>query len=289
MLFVGVVSLFVPSALAFDVPPNDGYVTDVSGVTPPLIEPQKEASLEAALADYYAKTSNQIAVVIIRSLGYEQLEDVSLQIARKYGIGDKQHSNGILMLVSYDDRAVRFEVGYGLEGAVPDLVAKGIIETDVVPAFRQGDYASGIAAAVDALQKHIGNEYTSDRYAETSVQNDEMTAFPLFALFIALQWVLSILARTRSWWLGGVFGFFGGLALALFYGWWLSIPVLIVLGLFLDFVVSRNYRARGPTSWWAGGNWGPGGGGRWGGGGSGGGFGGFGGGGFGGGGASGRW
>jgi hypothetical protein len=84
-----------------------------------------------------------------------------------------------------------------------------------------------------------------------------------------------------------VFGAVAGIILVVLFSWWISIPVLVILGLFLDFVVSRNYKKRGPTKWWAGGGWGPGGGGF--GGGSGGGFGGFGGGSFGGGGASGRW
>lgn len=275
-------------AHAFVIPPNDGYVTDASGVVPPLLTADQDAQLEAALTEYHRATGNQLAVVLVRALGYEQLEDVSLQIARKYGIGGAEQDNGILLFVSYDDRAVRLEVGHGLEGVVPDIVAKGIIETDITPAFRDGRYYDGIVAAVDSLKKHIGNEYTAERYAQQP-SGDGLSAIPFFFLCVVLQWALAIMARTRSWWLGGVFGFFAGFLLAVFYGWWLTIPLLIPLGLFLDFVVSRNYRSRGPTSWWAGGSWGPGGGGRWGGGGGGGGFGGFGGGSFGGGGASGRW
>ncbi len=280
--------LWAPFAYAeFQVPPNDGYVTDATGLPEPLISPAQDAALEAILADYEARTTNQIIVLVIRSLGNEDLEQTATQIFRDYGVGTKQNDNGILVLVSYDDRAVRLEVGYGLEGAVPDIVAKGIIDTDMIPRFRDADYAGGIAAAVDSLQKHIGNEYTAERYSQES-GDMEAGGFGLFIGFILLQWILSILARTKSWWLGGVFGFFGGVILAITFGWWLSIPLLVLLGLLLDFVVSKNYHARGPNSWWAGGNWGPGGGGRWGGGG-GGGFGGFGGGSSGGGGASGRW
>ncbi len=276
-----------PLVHAYDVPPNDGFVTDASGVVPALLTAEQDAALEKVITDYQVSTSNQIAVVIVRSLNDEAIEEVSLQIARKYGIGTEQHDNGILLLISYDDRAVRMEVGYGLEGAVPDIVAKGIIDTDMIPRFRTGDYGGAIAAAIDSLQKHISNEYTAERYAKTGDDGGGIGVYGLFMGFLFVQWLLSILARTKSWWLGGVFGFFGGITLAILFGWWLSIPTLIVLGLLLDFVVSRNYRARGPTSWWAGGGWGPGGGGRFGGGG--GGFGGFGGGSFGGGGASGRW
>lgn len=269
-----------PVAHAFDVPPNDGFVTDTAG----LLTKQQDAALEAGLQQYKDQTSNEIAVVILPTLGGEAIEDVGLAVARKWGVGSKAKNNGILMVIGYAEHEVRFDVGYGLEGAVPDLVARGIIDTDIVPKFRSGDYNGGITAAIDSLRKHIAGEYTADRYAAKAEDGYFSPAF-FIALFILFQWLISILGRTKSWWLGGVFGGLGGVVLAVAYGWWLSIPLLIPLGLLLDFIVSKNYQARGRTSWWAGGGWGPGGGGR----GSGGGFGGFGGGGFGGGGASGRW
>lgn len=267
-------------AHAFEVPPNDGFVTD----TADMFTAEGKAAIERKLTDYRQATSNEIAVVTVPSLDGEAIEEVGLQIARKWGVGSEKN-NGILILVAYQEREVRFDVGYGLEGAVPDIVAKGIIDEDIVPHFRDGDYSGGVVASIDSLQKHIGGEYTADRYAEPSD-----SGFPpvlLFVGFIALQWLIAVLGRTKSWWLGGVFGGIAGLGLAIAYAWWLSIPILVVLGLFLDFVVSRNFKRRGTTKWWAGGGWGPGGG--FGSGGGGGGFGGFGGGSFGGGGASGRW
>lgn len=271
--------LFALPAYAFDVPPNDGFVTDAAGI----LSKSEDAALELELQQYKDQTSNEIAVVILPTLGGEAIEDVGLAIARKWTVGSRAKNNGILMVIGYAEHEVRFDVGYGLEGAVPDLVAKGIIDTDIVPAFRRGDYYGGILAAIDSLKKHIGGEYTADRYASKTESGNFSPAF-FFVLFLLFQWLISILGRSKSWWLGGVVGGIGGIALALLYGWWLTIPVLIPLGLFLDFIVSKNYQSRGRTSWWAGGGWGPGGG-R----GSGGGFGGFGGGGFGGGGASGRW
>lgn len=264
----------------FIIPANDGFVTDQAGI---LTQTQK-SSLDSILLEYKSKTSNEIAVVILPDLGGHSIEDAGLQIGRQWGIGSKGKNNGILMLVDYAGHNVRFDVGYGLEGAVPDIVAKGIIDTDIVPNFRNGDYATGIAAAIDSLEKHIGGEYSADRYVVK--QRSSLPGVVFLVMFLMLQWLLSILGRTKSWWLGGVFGGIGGVGLALFFGWWLTIPILILLGLFLDFVVSKNYRARGSTQWWAGGRFGPGGGF---GGSGGGGFGGFGGGGFGGGGASGRW
>ena len=276
-------AMVAPSAHAFDIPPNDGLVTvSLDSGTSVLTREQRDA-IAAELEAYDRETSNQIAIVIVQSLQGEPIEDVGLQIARKWGVGSSKN-NGILILFSYDDRQVRMDVGYGLEGAVPDIVAGGIINEDMIPLFRDGDYAGGFRAGIDALKKHIGGEYTADRYSQTS--SDGVSPYLIFIVFILFQWLLAVLGRTKSWWLGGVLGGIGGIVLVILFGWWLTIPILIVLGALLDFIVSANYHSRGRTSWWAGGGWGPGGG-RFGGGG--GGFGGFGGGGFGGGGASGRW
>ncbi len=284
-IFCGFACLFfffsVPVFAAFTVPPNDGFVTDLASI----LTTEQQSSLETTLQAYREKTSNEIAIVILSDLSSEPIENAGLAIGREWGIGSQGKNNGILILVDYAGRNVRFDVGYGLEGAVPDIVAKGIIDTDIVPNFRDAKYFEGLMQAVVSLQKHIGGEFTAERYAETQ-QDSPIPGFAFLLLFILFQWMISILGRTKSWWLGGVFGGMGGVTLALLFGWWLTIPFLIPLGLLLDYLVSKNYHSRGRTSWWAGGGWGPGGGTRFG---SGSGFGGFGGGGFGGGGASGRW
>ncbi len=262
----------------FAVPPNDGFLTDTAGI----IGAVEESVIEEKLQAYKDTTSNEIAVVILPSLGGYAIEEAALDIGRKWGVGSVKN-NGLLMLIAYEDREIRIEVGYGLEGVIPDIVAKGIIDTDITPHFRDGDYAGGVTAAIDALQKHIGNEYTADRYAEPT--ESPFGGLGFIFIVIGAQWLIAILGRTKSWWLGGVVGGFGGAVLAFLFGWWLAIPILVPLGLILDFFVSKNYKSRGHTSWWAGGGWGPGGGGSFGGGG----LGGFGGGSFGGGGASGRW
>ena len=273
-------NLFSTVALAISIPPNDGYVTDAAGI----LSKEDEATLEESLKAYKDMTSNEIAIVIVPSLEGDAIEDAGLQIARTWQVGSTKN-NGILILVAYAEREVRIDVGYGLEGAVPDIVAKGIIDADMVPAFRDAAYGTGLVSAVDSLKKHIGGEYTAERY---TVEPDApfFTPVAFFLIFILFQWGLAILGRSKSWWLGGVLGGIGGVVLTIAFAWWLSIPFLIFLGLFLDFIVSKNYKSRGKTRWWAGGG-GFGGGGSSGS--SGGGFGGFGGGSFGGGGASGRW
>lgn len=273
------------STLAFDVPTNDGFVTDTAG----LLNPAEKQALEGELAAYRQSTSNEIAFVTVKSLNGDPIEDAALAIGRKWGIGQKGKDNGIVVLIASDDREARIEVGYGLEGVIPDIVAKGIIDTDLIPAFRQADYYGGMHAVLDSLQKHIGGEYTIDRYTTKDTGNGSISYFIFFG-FIVFQWLLAVMARSKSWWLGGILGGVGGVVLAVLLGWWLSIPFLVAIGLFLDYVVSKGYNKRGRSSWWAGGGWWGGGGGGGGfGGGSSGGFGGFSGGSFGGGGASGRW
>ena len=277
--FLALIFAFAPVRVAaFDVPPNDGYVTDETSV----LTAEQEAELERLLSAYRAETSNEIAVLIVETLRGEPIADAAVEIARAWGVGTASHDNGILLLVAYADREVFIATGYGLEGAVPDIAAKGIVETDIVPAFRGGDYAEGIRAGIEALQKHIGGEYTAERYVGRE-EGGGVSGSLVIVAFLLLEWLMAVMARTRSWWLGGVFGMFAGIVLVLLFGWWLSVPILVPAGLLLDYLVSKNYRAHrgGHVSFWAGGGWGPGG--------RGGGFGGFSGGSFGGGGAGGRW
>ena len=271
-------TLVIPFAFAYEVPPNDGFVTDTAGV---LTEDQ-EADLEQKLQIYREQTSNEIAILIVDSLKGEVIADVAVQIGRAWGIGTKDNDNGILLLMAYQEREIFLGTGYGLEGAVPDIVAKGIVETDMLPHFREGKFYEGFIAGLEALRRHIGGEYTAERY-----QEEEGSDFPpaaIFFVFILLQWLFAIMARTKSWWLGGIVGFILGVILTVIFALWLTIPLMVMLGLGLDYLISKNFQSRSKTKWWAGGGWGPGGSG----GGSGG-FGGFGGGSFGGGGAGGRW
>lgn len=272
---VALVCLAAPPAFALEVPPNDGFVTDAVGVLPS----DREAAIEETLEAYARETSNEIAVLIVQGLGGEAIADAAVDAGRKWGVGGKQNDNGILILLSYDDREVFIATGYGLEGAVPDIVAKGVIEEDMLPNFRDGDYATGLEEGIEALKLHIGGEYTADRYSDTG---DGPLPFLLFFAFMFFNVIAAFLGRTKSWWLGGILGGILGLVMTVLYAWWISIPILVAIGLIFDYVLSKsgyNGRGRGGRGggFWTGGS------------GGGGGFGGFGGGSFGGGGAGGKW
>ncbi|PIQ76691.1 hypothetical protein COV83_01730 [Candidatus Peregrinibacteria bacterium CG11_big_fil_rev_8_21_14_0_20_49_14] len=287
---------FTGNAYAFAVPPNDGFVTDTVGI----LSQSEQENLESLLSQYRSETSTEIAVVILPSLQGEPLMESAVQIGREWGVGGKENDNGIVFLIAYEDRELFLAVGYGLEGAVPDIVAKGIIDAEITPFFKDGKYADGIEEGIMALQKHIGGEYTAQRYAGES---DGMPTFLLvvFGMFLLIifsvisEGILLELAPTRTWLMGGVMGFFFGLFFVDLTGSWLSIPFFVAYGLAFDFVVSYLYRVDERFARWvrrrkkrrrssSGGRFSSGGG--FGGGSSGGGFGG---GSFGGGGARGRW
>lgn len=261
-----------------------GFVNDFAGV---LSAPDKQA-LETKLGDFEKSSSNEITVVTIPSLDGDSVENFSVKLFEDWKIGKEGRDNGILFLIARDDRKMRIEVGYGLEGALPDSIAFSIIDGIAKPAFRQNDYAGGISQSVDAIMSATKGEYqpiSSGSKGKISANDIEQIFFGAIFAFI---WLSSILARSKSWWAGGVVGGIAGAVIGVIYGfvYWgvFALGVLIPLGLLLDFVVSRGYE-KGKTSghipWYAGG-----GSGRFGGGG---GFGGFGGGRSGGGGSSGGW
>lgn len=289
IVFLGIMTVFALQSThvsAFDVPPVPSDIPIVDQ-TNTLTADQKN-QLSTVIATERAASGNQIAVLIVPSLKGEPIESYSIKVAREWGIGENERNNGVLLLVALQDRQLRIEVGYGLEGALPDAQAARIIRDDITPHFRQDRYYEGIAAGVDAIIASIHNEYVAQD-PSSPLDAESLASFPLAMLLIFPIWIASILARTKSWWAGGVIGgLIAGLA-----GWILSSALLLIiaavllvpLGLLFDWAVSKNYRKHvasgGSPSWWAGGS-------HLGGGHSGG-FGGFGGGGFGGGGASGRW
>lgn len=118
--------------------------------------------LEQKLVAFNDSTSNQISVVIIKNLDGYDIADYANRLAESWGIGQKQKDNGILFLIAKEDRKIRIEVGYGLEGVVPDALSKRIIENDIKPAFKQGDYYEGIDVGTTSLIKLTKGEYDAE-------------------------------------------------------------------------------------------------------------------------------
>lgn len=279
-------TVLAPSAFAYVNPGNPtGFVNDFANV----LSAGERSALEQTLQQNKQETGNEIAVVTVPNLGGDTVENFAEKLFQEWGIGEEGKDNGALLLVAIEDRAVRIEVGYGLEGALTDSIAGRIIRNDMTPQFREGNYYEGIAKAVEqmvAVTKGEGYAPPTD-LSETMNIMESWATPSLVAIFFFIQWVGSILARSKSWWLGGVVG--AGIGVVVGFLTTLTVGIIAgiilgIIGLILDHVVSHEYvrsKAQGrPPHWWAGGTGFRGGGG---------GFGGFGGGRSGGGGASGRW
>ncbi|WP_425349413.1 TPM domain-containing protein [Falsochrobactrum shanghaiense] len=129
------------------VPVLSGRVVDDAGI----IDPAQRAQLTQKLADFEAKSSDQVVVVTVPSLNGEDIESFSNRLFRAWALGQKQEDNGILLVVAPNERRVRIEVGYGLEGTMTDALSSVIVNGTIIPAFRNGDYSGGIVQGVDGI------------------------------------------------------------------------------------------------------------------------------------------
>lgn len=133
----------------------DHYVNDAAG----FLSPAARDALEEKLAQFERDTSNQVLVATFPDLQGESIEDFSIRLAEKWKPGQSGRDNGAILVVSKGDRKARIEVGYGLEGAIPDATAKAILQREILPAFKQGDFEGGIRAGVEAVLKASAGEY----------------------------------------------------------------------------------------------------------------------------------
>jgi uncharacterized protein len=244
------VNVFVRDSIRKPNPPR--LVNDFVGV----LTPEQRQALEDKLVAYDDSTSNQIAIVLIRSTNQYTIEDVGLQILRQWGVGGQANKdNGIVITVAVADHDVNISTGYGMEGSVPDITANQIIENDIVPQFKQQNYYRGLDDATNSIIKAAAGEYKAPQgYGNRGKGGGGISLRTIILIFV----IIIIISR-----------FFGG------------------GGRGGGFMSRRGYRGFGGPIFFPG-SFG-GGGGGFGGGGGGGGFGGFGGGSGGGGGASGSW
>lgn len=136
-----------PAVAEEAIPPLTARVTDLTGT----LTPQQAAMLEQRLQTFEAGKGSQIAVLIVPTTGAETIEQYAIRAAEQWKLGRQGVDDGALLVVAKNDRALRIEVGYGLEGALNDATAKRIISEVIVPRFRQGDFYDGIAAGVERI------------------------------------------------------------------------------------------------------------------------------------------
>lgn len=288
ILLVALVSWAGPAA-ALEVPGYRGYVNDYAG----MLSAGTVQQLESALAEFDRSDSTQVAILTIPALEGEPLEDFSIKVVEKWGVGRKGKDNGVLLLVARDDRRIRIEVGRGLEGVLTDLVSGRIIDQVITPAFRAGQVDQGFLAGAAAIIQATRGEFKAEaRDARRGQEPSPLFKFAVLAL-IATVFVgrisrkIGAAAGSAIFPLAFLFGLTPGWSLLLLL---LLVPAGGLLGWllwpFLDALAKGDGRHHGGGFGGGGFGGGYGGGGL---GGGGGGFGGFGGGGFGGGGASGSW
>ena len=279
---LGVLCVFAVSLACAEVavPPLAARITDLTGT---LSASQRE-TLERELQAFERRKGSQIAVLVVATTQPEVVEQYALRVAETWKLGRKGIDDGVLLLVAKDDRELRIEVGYGLEGAIPDAVAKRVISEIIVPYFKQGDFYGGIHAGVSRLIRLIDGEPLPPPQARDTSWSGIADLLPVafIAVMIGGGFLGALLGRlTGAAVSGGIVGVV----------FWISIGSLLgALGagvvVFLFTLAAGGSGGRGGSGGWPGGGFG-GGSGGW----SGGGGGGFsgGGGGFGGGGASGKW
>ncbi len=170
-------------------PPSGQWVTD----TADLLSPTEERLLTQKLAGYADTTSTQIIIVTVPSLNGVPASDYAVELGRRWGVGQQGKDNGVVILVSRDDRKVFIATGFGLEGAIPDAVAARIVRNILIPNFRQGRYYDGLSAAVDALMQAARGEYTADRTPNASRGTGGPNLALIFILLIILFFFLSAL------------------------------------------------------------------------------------------------
>lgn len=283
-------SLFVTSTVtALEVP-------DAPKLTSPIVDKANVLSiseyktLTEKINNLHKEKSLELGILIISSLEDKSLEGYSLKVARKWGIGEKNKSNGALILIAIKEHKIRIEVGRGLEEFITDAEAGRIIRNLMAPEFQKSHYASGISLALDEIEAQTENRTTinSDRKKDISTYKGIISI--LIISFAAISYLGSLLAKSKSWWAGGIIGLVTGVITAIVLSWtfisFILLAALTGLGFAFDYFVSKNYKEAKKQgkepSWWAGGGWGGSSGGSSGGGS-------FGGGGFSGGGASGSW
>ena len=171
------------AAAALEVPALKGRVNDYGG----MLSPETESRIEALLKELEEKDSTQVAVLTVPSLGGDSLEDFSIRVAERWKIGRKGFDNGVILLIARDDRKVRIEVGYGLEGRLTDLTAGRIIRDRIVPEFRAGRFDQGVLNGVAAIAEVVRGEFQAPAQPPSGPAAsgiDDLVPFAVFFIFV---------------------------------------------------------------------------------------------------------
>jgi uncharacterized protein len=217
----------------------DGYVTDFADI----IEDNTESELEKKLNTIEAKSGTEIAVITVKSLNNQKIEDFSYELGESWGIGEKGEKNGIVFLIAPNEGQARIEVGLGLKPAIPDITAFGILKKHVIPFFQDKKYDAGIIAGVRELVTSIDDPNYANQLAGISGGKlSKIHTIILLALTILSTIIVSYINRNNTYMLGTVTGLLISLIATIYSPYlWFLIPVLGIIGLITDFFFDRKY------------------------------------------------
>lgn len=193
-----------------EIPLLKNRITDFTGT----LTSSQINELEFKLKTYEDTTSNQIVVLIINTLEDHPLEDYTIQVVEKNKIGQKNKNNGLLLLIVKNDKQMRMEVGYGLEGVVTDALSSSIIRNIITPYFKSENYYEGISAGIKTLQDAIAGEYQAD----DELNSPEWSLIPFIIFLLIIFTILPMIRRAnrKGWkyhsggWNSGSRGGWGG-------------------------------------------------------------------------------
>ena len=209
-------ALLIPLlAWAAEIPPLKARVTDLTGT----LSAQQKSALEQSLAEFETRKGPQIAVLMVPTTRPETIEQYAVRVFESWKLGRKGVDDGVLLVVAKDDRKVKIETGYGLEGILPDAIGKRIVEDDIIPRFKQGDFYGGIRAGVERIMRAIFGRFVGASVVGTlaAIAGWAMIGSLIAALVVGIiGFIIAMVSGSnfgggRSGWSGGGWGGgFGG-------------------------------------------------------------------------------
>ena len=223
-------------ATLMPIPELQTRVTDLTQT----LNADQQSHLEAKLAAFEQETGSQIAVLIVSSTQPEAIEQYSIRVVDSWKLGRKKQDDGVLLLVAKDDRKMRIEVGYGLEGVIPDVVAKRIIEEIMTPHFRQGDFYGGITKATEQMMRLIkGEQFPPPQKTQSADKSQLLDMLP--ALLIAALVLGGLMRAIFGKFLGGLVNSgIVGLVLWVLGAGFVLVLLLALIVFFLTFAGASN-------------------------------------------------
>lgn len=244
LVLSGVSIFFSNTSFALEAPeaPRGSYILDSADI----LNSDQEATLNSQIDAFKKASTTEVGILTIKDGEGVNSAQFAVEVGREWGIGSRENKNGILILVTLENpKYIQVATTTGIEGALPDALAARIASDEIAPAFKKANYFEGLQKGVSAIERFTKGEYSAKEPKKAGLSSDGWLTIFFFS-FVVLQVLFALIAKTKSWWLGGVFGGFGAglggfltssLVLGLFLGF-----ILVPLGLLIDYYLSKNYK-----------------------------------------------